>query len=44
MIQAITVFLILAFIIFFIIFVKLGNKVIKEVEQKYKDSYTSNEL
>lgn len=44
MIQSITVFLILAFIIFFIIFVKIGNRVIHKLEEKEKTSYTENEL
>lgn len=44
MIQSITVFLILAFIIFFITFVKIGNRIIHELEEKEKTSYTSNEL
>ena len=44
MIHLILTFLILVFIIFFVIFVKISSKAIKELEKKAQTSYTENEL
>jgi large-conductance mechanosensitive channel len=44
MIQVAAAFLILAFIIFFITFVKISNRVIHKLEEKEKTTYTENEL
>jgi hypothetical protein len=44
MIQSLIAFAVITFVILFITFVKIGNKVIHELEEKEKTNYTSNEL
>ena len=44
MIQSLIAFAIITVVLLFIIFVKIGNRIIHELEEKEKTSYTSNEL
>jgi len=44
MIQSLIAFGVITFVLLFINLVKVGNKVIQELEEKEKTSYTSNEL
>ena len=44
MIESLIAFAIITFVILFITFVKIGNRVIHKLEEKEKTSYTSNEL
>jgi hypothetical protein len=44
MIQSLIAFAVITVVLLFITFVKVCNKVIHELEEKEKTSYTSNEL
>jgi uncharacterized protein YoxC len=44
MIQSLIAFAVITFVLLFINLIKVGNKVIHELEEKEKTSYTSNEL
>ena len=44
MIQSLIAFAVITFVLLFITFVKIGNRIINELEEKEKTSYNSNEL